>query len=638
MSKKSHELGKWEQQQIVAWDGEGANLETGEHIYNLLANSFGHYIVNHNGLSTEECLQFLLRTSKEGAINVVFGGSYDVNMMLRDITEDRIRQLWNNGKTYWKNYTLHYANRKRFSVHEWAPGKRSPIRSMTLWDVIGFFQTSFVKAAKKWLGEDFVGGLDIFKLIEETKVKRNTFRITQIDDILKYNYAECQLLVIMMKSLFQALSEAGIRLKRFDGAGAIASAILSQWNITSHMGDIPDWVVEWSQYAYSGGRIEAPMVGNLDPKDGQHVYRYDINSAYPFAALSLPSYAGANWSLDKQWNGKPYSIVEVEWSYSTDRPFYPLWYRLPNGSILYPKRGRGRYYGVELASLLDNYEEGKDFEIIQSCNCELAVTDARPFSFLEDIYKQRRKFKDEGSMAHEAIKLGMNSIYGKLAQQAGYRHGRIPTYHHLLWAGHITASTRRALYSHAIQCPSDIVAFATDAIISLHPIICDTGTGLGQWTPEEFLGITLVQAGVYWLYDEQEGWSEKYRGFDVGSLTREAIIDSWANNREYEARLTRFYGMGSAVGMNNFQEYWRVWRTEPRNLNLIPNTKRVPLPRHKKYASKLEMTLPAENHHGTILSTPYPLAWGLLAGVTLRSAEFTEDVRLMEQELADSYT
>ena len=628
----------WDYQQIVAWDGEGANLDTGDHVYNLLANSFGHYITNPDGLSTQECLQFLLRTSKPSAINVIYGGSYDVNMILRDVPEQRVRELWTNGKTSWKNYTLHYANRKRFSVHEWKLGVKNPVRNIILWDVIGFYQASFVKAAKKWLGEDFVEGLDIFKLIEETKKKRNTFRITQLDEILKYNYAECQLLVIMMKALFKALSEAGIRLKRFDGAGAIASAILSQWNIIAHMGEVPTEVVEWSQYAYSGGRIEAPMVGNLDPERGKNVYRKDVNSAYPFAALSLPSYAGARWSFDKEWNGNSFSIVEVEWQYQRESLFYPLWYRLPNGSILYPRSGRGRYYGIEVQSLFDHYQEHKDFEIVSACNVELGIADASPFGFIEEIYNKRREFKRQGSMAHEAIKLGMNSIYGKLAQQAGYRNGRIPRYHHLLWAGQITSTIRHLLYECAMQKRNTIVAFATDAIISLDNIVLREGDGLGEWSPDTFTGITLVQAGVYWLHHKQEGWGEKYRGFDVGSLTREGIVECWNRNQKYEAKLTRFYGMGSAVGRNNFKNYWRVWLTEPRTLNLIPNTKRVPTLTNMDYGHNLEKTLPAPNPYGTMLSTAYPLEWGLLAGVTLRSAEFTEDIRLMEQELEDSFT
>ena len=37
---------KWERRLVVAWDGEGANLANGEHIYNLLANSDGFRLIH----------------------------------------------------------------------------------------------------------------------------------------------------------------------------------------------------------------------------------------------------------------------------------------------------------------------------------------------------------------------------------------------------------------------------------------------------------------------------------------------------------------------------------------------------------------------------------------------------------------
>lgn len=625
---------KWERRKIVAWDGEGANLATGEHVYNLLANSFGKYIINHGGISTEECFRFMLAHSQADAINVIYGGSYDVNMILRDVPPDKIKKLWATGTCYWKQYGIHYAHRKKFTVSLYTRARGSkPIKSIILWDVLGYFQTTFVKACRKWLGEDFAGKLAVFDQIQEMKEQRSTFTTERIEDIVKYNYVECQMLVLLVEALFRAMDEAGIVLTRYDGAGSIAAALLRQNNILMHKGTVPKEVSDWSQYAYSGGRIEAPRCGSLEYGD---VFRYDINSAYPSACLQLPSYAGCEWTFDSEWNGEAYSIVEVEWSYEDETPFYPLWYRRPDGSILYPQSGRGRYYGNEIEVLRTYYREGRDFEIIGSCNAHLA-TDAKPFTFLSHTYATRYAFKVRGSMAHEALKLGMNSVYGKLAQQAGYRNGRIPTYHHLLWAGQITSITRSKLYRAAMQHPDSIAAFATDAIISLREHDLSVGTGLGQWTPDKFTGVTLVQAGVYWLRLPTGAWTDKYRGFDAGSLRRETLVACWRRNETYTAKLTRFYGMGSAVGLNNFKDYWRVWRTEPRKLSITPDGKRQP-GKDRSYADRLCVTVPTVNVYGDMLSTPYPLEWGLLAGKKLRETDADGvDIRIMEEEMMDSY-
>ena len=227
---------RFDRRKIVAWDGEGANLPTGKHVYNLLANSRGLYLVNHTGLSTDECFQFMLGSSTGREINVVFVGSYDVNMILRDVPEDRLRGLWKEGRCTWNQYEIFYSHRKRFAVYENVHTKKRK-RSFVLWDVFGYFQSSFVKACRKWLGEDFAGSLLVFDDIEAMKVKRSTFQVETIDSIIKYNYAECQLLVLLVEALFRSMDVAGISLQRYDGAGSIAASLLRKNNILMPKGD-----------------------------------------------------------------------------------------------------------------------------------------------------------------------------------------------------------------------------------------------------------------------------------------------------------------------------------------------------------------------------------------------------------------
>ena len=682
-NRKRHRPGRknptktnWERRNIIAWDGEGANVECdyccldwtmphirpsrfhmphdcqGEHIYNLLANSFGHYVLNHEGLTTEQVLNFMLKESKPQAINVIYGGSYDVNMLLRDLPPDKIRTLWENGSVYWGNYGISYAHRKRFSVryYDHASGRKAPVYSFVLWDVLGFFQKSFVESCRAWFGKELSSHLPILDKIEAMKYQRSTFSVEQIEEIIAYNHAECKLLVLLVQQLFAALDEADIQLTRYDGAGSIAAALLRKNNILEHMGDQDSLCKDnpesylWARHAYSGGRIEAVKVGNLE--DGK-IYRDDINSAYPAAALNLPSLAGAYFTMDPLWDGNDYSMVDIEWAIrGKQRPFYPLWYRNWEGRIIYPRMGRGRYWGYEARLMQDYFEEGKDYIFHSACNCHLAL-DAKPFDFLRHDYSTRQRFNEEGSKAGDALKLGMNSVYGKLAQQAGARNGRIPTYHNLYWAGQITSSTRAALFRAAMQRPNSVIAFATDAIISTSKLALQRNAGLGSWTHERLSGITLVQAGVYWLKQGPE-WLVKYRGFDQGSLEREDVVRNWALNRNYEARLTRFYGMGSAVGLNNFKDYWRVWRTETRTLDLQPQGKRT-WGKDTNYHERLCATTPAINfdwydtwlypHITHSISYPFPIAWcdDYKNPRLVRTDNGLEDLREMEWESLDSY-
>ena len=592
------EKSKWERRSIVAWDGEGANLPSGEHVYNLLANSNGDYMVDFEGLGTLQIFEFFMQYSNERDINVVFGGSYDINMILKDLPKENLQRLWTTGKCYWNHYRIIWATRKKFTVQRINDNNKVS-KTFVLWDVIGYFQSSFVVACERWLGD-----LEVLKDIQSMKLQRSTFKSEDIDAIIEYNKKECILLVLLMERLFSSIDEAGLQLMRYDGAGSIAAAILKKYKVKDYKGKIPGSVNRQAQYAYSGGRIEAIKCGTTTKPT--RIYRYDINSAYPYACLSLPNYVGATWSKEPEWDGSNNSLVKVKYHFLEEAPFYPLWYRDEHGSISYPRNGYGVYWGAEVANLFKYYEQGVDFQIEWAINCTLEDEETKPFAFLDDLYTLRKKFKAEGSMASESLKLGMNSVYGKLVQQAGYREGRIPTYHQLLWGGQITALTRANLFDAAMQSPKDVISFATDAVFTTHKLDLPTGGELGEWSEDVFKGITIIQAGVYFL-DEGDHWAEKFRGFDKGSLDRDKIVKCWETGENYEAKLTRFVGLGSSLASTDFS-VWRTWRSDTRSLDIRPTGKRVSGPR-SDYHKGLRVTKACPNITPDTLSSPYPIEW-----------------------------
>lgn len=573
---------------IIAWDGEGVTLDNGVHVYNLFANSAGDTIATDDlrSIDTELCLELLLQYPSKKFINIIYGGSYDVNMILKDLTRDQISILWNNGSVHWRHYRITYASRKKFTVKNMQTNITT-----TLWDVIGFFQCSFVKACEDWLGNT----VDLTH-IEKMKAQRSNFTQQDFDEIKRYNEAECELLVLLYTMFLDSLAQADIYLTRHDGAGAIAAYLMKQWGIKRHLGSEPLQVYEAAQYAYAGGRIEAPKIGN---KIGR-IFRHDINSAYPAAALNLPSWEHARWRhhTTDATNKYNYYLAHVEWAFD-EAPFYPLFYRLNDGTILYPQVGEGWYWNYEV-ELLKKFHPGQ-FTIIETLGVEWGDHQQKipfdyPFVPILDVYAQRRRFKVQGLRAEYGLKLGMNSLYGKLAQQAGWRPGRsVPAFHQLLWAGMITSITRAKMYDAAMGHPNDVIAFATDAIFSERGIDWITeGSELGQWSVDEFLGMTIAQSGVYWLLTD-EGWVSKYRGFDPGCLEREYVLDAWQTSSKVKAQTTRFIGMGSALAMKEEDwSTWRRWLTMPRELDPVPTGKRIPGP-NTDYSGGLRSTLPAPN-------------------------------------------
>jgi len=131
------------------------------------------------------------------------------------------------------------------------------------------------------------------------------------------------------------------------------------------------------------------------------------------------------------------------------------------------------------------------------------------------MYRRRACLKAEGKPEQLALKLALNSLYGKLAQSKGAnwngKQWQKPTYHELLWAGYITAYTR-SMIQQALRLAGDAaIAVETDAIFTTKPLDLELGTDLGLWDCTTYDGIKYIQSGVSMTLTSGK-WSYKTRG------------------------------------------------------------------------------------------------------------------------------
>lgn len=582
--------------EFIGYDGEGADVIINgkkEHIYGLMMSSKGKSIVGLQGLSTIDCFKFLLEHGKEYPhhVHVCYGASYDVNMFLRDIPRSKIKELHQGKHVNWLNYKMSYIQRKYFMLWEYnphynykKPDKKIPkfINRIVLWDVIGFFQGRFVDAIEKYLGKDYA----LLPLIEEGKKRRGSFTEEEIEHFVKkYCNAELTALVDVMKALHLALQEADLPIVRWDGAGAVATTLMKKYHIKEYKQETPAFVQMATQHAYAGGHIELIKYGN---KQRTKIYHYDINSAYPDAMRYVCNLNGALWhsivlphwyqiEMQKREDNQ-FILYDVSWHFKEKLPFYPFFYRDEWGGIQFPQHGRNFMWGPELYACMEcmpNYRE--EVYIHEMIVC-IPANDIQPFSFLPELFEKRKIWKKNKNGAEKAMKLGINSLYGKTVQKVGYRsddnqqskeHIVKPPYHQLEWGGFITAYTRAKLYKAAMQSPFSIIAFATDGLFSTEALDIPLSSELGEWEFELHTGMTIVQSGVYWLYNGLEECRAWYRGFDKEQITRGKILHAWLHKQaSISFPSTRFLTMGSALSGDKMWEQWRSWRTIDRELAL----------------------------------------------------------------------
>jgi len=652
----------WETGEFVAIDGEGFSegeefrieIESSGHVYTgkdhyyayLSASDGSHIYTSSSRLRLCECLDFLfdIRERNAKAIIVAFGGSYDITQFCAfDLDIAQIKQLLrktDDGRSLdidlgGYQYRLEYRPRKCFTAKRWPEGARkyerdkrgdwklTPHETIQVWDVWGFFQDSFIGVLKKW-----VPGDPDFEFISRMKGERSVFARSEIDEIARYNAAELRCLVKVMNKVRDALNDLGIKITRWDGAGSVAAAMMAKHKVRSHLASLPDDVFDAARVAYSGGHIEVCKLGYYSGK----VHHYDVNSAYPNIFRRLPSLASGHWISSSHVDPpEGFTLVELRFEFEHDMPFYPLFFRCSNGSIIYPRRGRGWYWGPEFeaAKAYAQAFGARTFDVIRWHH--FVGDGTRPFSWVEDIYYRRQQYIEEAKATGQVsgpemiIKLGTNSLYGKCCQQVGARYDakgelRLPPYFSLAWGGYVTAGCRAMLMFAAIEDPGAIIAFATDGLFSTRPLdlYCPPRKELGAWEYKTHDGITMVMPGVYWLHDG-ETVRHYSRGFDKQEMSDAEIVHrAWREKRdELPVSVTRLIGLGSACVSPDFWRMRGCFVESRRTLCLDgDNSKRYPVHLGSTSPSRgLVDTRPRDHLFGDnldlddLMSAPYPIAW-----------------------------
>lgn len=603
---------------FCAWDGEGITRED-RHDYVMLANSTGGYLENLDGIPTIDILDMVLDASPD-YIHVGFALGYDWNKWLKDLDRESLEVLYHHGKVQWNGYRI-----------EWLPGKNLSVavrgKRVIIYDIFPFFQRSFVSACDEWLGSDWYMRDEIVR----EKKNRNAFTVADIPTVKEYNNAELVNLADLASELRKRLNNVGIHVNRWDGPGAIAAYLYKKHKTKQSISETPAPVAEAARHAYAGGRFELIRKGHTENR----VFQYDIRSAYPSAMRFLPCLTCGQWRhVERPTRIVPYGLYRIrvphQLTESRTQP-QPLWHRNKDGTVFWSATPHNWYWSPEAELVHIQPEEGWEY----STDC-----DHSPFDFVEPLYEKRAALKAMGDGGHIAYKLGLNSLYGKLAQQLGWEPGpplRIPPYHCLEWAGYVTSHCRAQVYKAASYAPDDVIAFETDAVFSRVPLPVKLGSGLGEWEGTSYKNMTYIKSGYYYAETENGEHVEKTRGINKGSVSRFDAIAAMLDGRDIEAIQTRFITLGQALAQDF--SLWGQWITKPRILTTALNGKRIDLTRReyvwKDLGDGWEET-EGGFHDTDGLSFPYPVEW-IDGGFILPSGEENFRQRDLEEEFLSDY-
>lgn len=540
--------------EFLAIDGEAI-----DDLYVMLCASNGQQAVDLQGLKTRECLDFLLSLAKPQRKIVCFGLNYDVNQWLASVGKPTLRELWRTGTVIWREYKISWLPRRWFSIKR---GKQS-VRITEVW---GFFQSSFIKALENW-------DIPVQEEITTGKGERGEFQFSEVPKVLEYCHKECKSLVELMERLRLATVQSDCEPRDWIGAGALAGAMLKSRGLAdfhAHDGELTEseTALEAIMCAYFGGRVEAFRIGSYQPVQSQ-----DLRSAYPYAATLLTPLQGMKLKRVRKYDpSADHGIWRVRWK-NLEGEVMPFPVR-NNQSIYYPRSGEGYYHSCEVAAAIAG-----GFNVTVDGGWILWATEGpasgsagpSPFGWVPDAYAIRARWKTEGRAAEKALKLGLNSLYGKLAQGVGYRGGP-PRWQSYLWAGEITARTRASMLTATLGSREPI-ALATDGLYAARCTGRASGK-LGGWERDSHSSLFVAQPGLYAAETDGEV-TVRSRGHFAREVDYEALREGFERDGFYHVhRYTsqRFIGLGTAL-MRKDMRLWRHWPDERRSISLYPTRK-----------------------------------------------------------------
>lgn len=611
-----------------AWDTEGVGAGR-RHRTVCLVTDAGAVVQSPAGLSTRRLLGALWRrlAAERQYLHVSFFFTYDVAMILKDVPRGALATLWADGRARVGPYRLTYRPRRAFAVYRRGPDGRTT--GGQIWDVFGFFQCSLLAALER----HGIGDAATRTLLSRMKARRGSFRASELPALIDYSRLENVALVALMNDVRQSALDAGLPLNRWDGAGAVASSLLTREGVKAFLppSPVPVTADPWpaavrtgARFAYFGGRIEVGRVGHT----AGPVHRYDIRSAYPAILATLPA-GGGRWvpggAPRASTTRRDLTLAHVAFRFPPGARWYPLPWRARDGAVVFPREGSGWYWGPEVAAALAVFGAGC-LEIRETWTYVPPST-ARPWRWVGDVYALRADWKAAGVGAEKILKLGLNSLYGKLAQTLGGSLERAPGWHSLEWAGYITSRTRAHLFRTAVAAGDAAVAIATDALFTTDGLSATAlrtrgdrrqpvGPGLGQWEHTTAQSGTWVQSGVYWTGAGGEE-AAYHRGFSPAVLHRADVLAAWRRGaRSLAVPETRFQGVGASVGSETAYRRRAEWTTKDRTLALVPyaGQKRYTAVSPRTLARGLTWTTPrqpvaAESWDGAGMSAPVALPW-----------------------------
>jgi hypothetical protein len=302
---------------------------------------------------------------------------------------------------------------------------------------------------------------------------------------------------------------------------------------------------------------------------------YDINSAYPFALTTLPDITDGRWIRRKSiHHDAKLGFFEIIADVDPTVKICPFPFIKKNGTICYPSGKFRTFVTLDELKMVEGdpkirYKIVESHQFIPNENCKYPFKD-----FTEEQYDRRMELKQSGNKLEKAIKIILNSIYGKTAQRTNKVIGNL---FNPVIASYITGYTRAYLYRFVKEnnLENDVVAFATDSIAVRKKIPGLDSKKLGDMKlDKEGNDVIFLSNGFYRFNGE---WKKRGMGYDNEKRQEIDHIDTRINkdgSLYIGVKTTRTTHIKSGILYNMLKKVGKIEIYE-KKINLNSDKKRL---------------------------------------------------------------
>lgn len=537
---------------VVALDSE--TLLNGDTF--LIADSLGNYIWKP---VLRQCLDFLFYRPHHQKLNFFYNLEFDIRGVIKFLYEKEQKELVTIGLSDIRRgidkhgkpgslYTLRYCKDRMYVVK----GGR---KTVAFFDLAQFYRPlSLDKAAKMFLGEGKEGIKD-YNFTEESVEERKK-------EIIKYCLRDCTLTAKLGELAKKKYEVLGLYEKAYISPAFMSEKYFNKFcrvpkttgiltdehkkNINVRVGSPLYLNPVWYAYeAYAGGWIEIQKRGHFE-----NLYKYDINSAYPYVMSELIDPTKGYWLFSREWQEPEadYAFVKAEVTIDPNRiaglnrdPFARQVYLSPISYLFTTKGMNLRYY---VAGKWVCYLAANEFKFIRDTLGQRGLGSVKLidgwFFFAEDfatrplgkrvrlLYELKTKLKNAQKedknlvIEYNQVKLLLNSLYGKFIQRVEVKkldsenkiyidHARTGGFFNPIWAAIITSECRLQIARALLDKEQYCAAITTDGILTTEPLDLKLGKELGEWSQEPGGEAVIVLPGAYGIKGQKP--ESKIRAF-----------------------------------------------------------------------------------------------------------------------------